>query len=43
MMPANVAQARAAFRERHISANYSGPLHLATTISVSLLMALYAL
>lgn len=35
-----VEQARAAFRERHISQNYSGPLHLATTISISLLIAL---
>lgn len=35
-----VEQARAAFRERHIPENYSGPLHLATTISVSLAIAL---
>ena len=35
-----VEQARAAFRERHISQNYSGPLHLATTVSISLLIAL---
>jgi hypothetical protein len=35
-----VEQARAAFRERHISKHYSGPLHLATTVSISLLIAL---
>jgi len=35
-----VEHARAAFRERHISQRYSGPLHLATTVSVSLLIAL---
>lgn len=34
-----VEQARAAFRDRHISENYSGPLHLATTVSISLLIA----
>ena len=34
-----VKQARAAYRERHISQDYSGPLHLATTVSVSLLIA----
>ena len=39
MTPTAVEQARAAFRERHISQHYSGPLHLATTISVSLLVA----
>lgn len=39
MTSATVAQARAAFRERHISENYSGPLHLATTVSLSLLIA----
>ena len=40
MAPQNVEQARATFRERHISPNYSGPLHLATTVSISILIAL---
>ena len=40
MTPQSVEQARAAFRERHITAHYSGPLHLATTVSISLLIAL---
>ena len=40
MTPRSVDQARAAFRERHISQNYSGPRHLATTISISLFIAL---
>ena len=35
-----VEQFRAEYRERYISQHYSGPLHLATTISVSLLIAL---
>ena len=35
-----VADARAAFRERHIAPGYSGPLHLATTITVSLSVSL---
>ena len=39
MTPDTVEQARAAFRERHVSQHYSGPLHLATTVSVSLLVA----
>ena len=39
MAPETVAQARAAYRERYISQRYSGPLHLATTVSVSLLIA----
>lgn len=34
-----VEQARAAYRDVHVSQAYSGPLHLATTISVSLLIA----
>ncbi len=34
-----VEQARAAYREYHISQDYSGPLHLTTTVSVSLLIA----
>ena len=40
MTPQSVEQARAAFRERHITKHYSGPLHLATTVSISLLIAL---
>lgn len=36
----SVEQARAAYRERHISGKYSGPLHLATTVGVSVLIAL---
>lgn len=34
-----VKQARAAFHERHASKYYSGPLHLATTAGISLLVA----
>ena len=34
-----VKQARAAFHERHASKYYSGPLHLATTVGISLLVA----
>lgn len=41
MAPLSVAQARSAFRERHISRRYSGPVHLATTVSVSLLVAVF--
>ena len=40
MIPESVQQARAAFRERRISRRYSGPLHLATTISLSMLVAI---
>ena len=40
MAPETVEQARAEYHERYISQHYSGPLHLATTISVSLLIAL---
>ncbi len=40
MAPETVEQARAEYRERYISQHYSGPLHLATTVSVSLLIAL---
>jgi len=40
MIPESVGQARAAFRERRISPHYSGPLHLATTIGISVLIAL---
>ena len=40
MIPATVQQARSAFRERRISPGYSGRLHLATTVSVSLLVAI---
>lgn len=39
-IPGSVRRARLAFRERRISPRYSGPLHLATTISVSVLVAL---
>lgn len=40
-MPASSVQAaRSRFRERRIGPRYSGPLHLATTISVSVLVAL---
>ena len=35
-----VEQARAAYREGQIAQHYSGPLHLDTTVSVSLLIAL---
>ena len=40
MSPGSVDVARESFRERHIGPRYSGPLHLATTISISLLVAL---
>ncbi len=40
MISDSVTQSRAAFRERCIGPRYSGPLHLATTVSVSLLVAL---
>lgn len=40
MAPESVEQARSEYRERYISRRYSGPFHLATTISVSLLIAL---
>ncbi len=40
MSASAVEIARNAFRERRIGPRYSGPLHLATTISVSLLVAL---
>ncbi len=33
-----IEQARAAYRERHISRHYSGPLHLASTVSACLLI-----
>lgn len=39
-IPETVRQARAAFRERRISPRYSGPLHLATTVAISILIAL---
>lgn len=39
-MPASsVDIARAAFRDKRIGSRYSGPLHLATTVSISLLVA----
>ena len=40
MIPESVAQAREAFRQRRISPRYSGPLHLATTISIGAVIAL---
>ena len=40
MFTSSVESAREAFRERRIGPRYSGPLHLATTISISLLAAL---
>ncbi len=40
MVPETVEQARAEYREGQISQHYSGPLHLATRVSVSLLIAL---
>lgn len=39
MMPASVKRARALFRERRIPRRYSGRLHLATVIGVSVLIA----
>jgi hypothetical protein len=36
----SVEQARAAFRQRRISPRYSGPLHLTTTIGISMLVAI---
>lgn len=41
MVRPQLAEARAAFRERYIPASYSGPLHLATTVSASLAVALF--
>jgi hypothetical protein len=43
MIPESVQRARAAYRARRISAHYSGPLHLATTIAVSELVAAWSL
>ena len=40
MTSSSVNTARQAFREKRIGPRYSGPLHLATTVSVSLLVAL---
>jgi hypothetical protein len=40
MTQRSVEQARKAFRNRHVSPRYSGPRHLATTIGVSLLVAI---
>ena len=39
MIPESVARAREDFRRRRISPRYSGPLHLATTISISAAIA----
>ncbi len=38
MIPESVQQARTDFRARRVSARYSGPLHLATTLTLSLLV-----
>ena len=43
MSSSAVSIARNAFRERRIGPGYSGPLHLATTVSVSLLVAVSSL
>ncbi len=40
MSQPGVIEARAAFRERHVSPGYSGRLHLATTITISLSVTL---
>lgn len=40
MIPESVQQARTAFRERRISGRYSGRLHLATTVSICILVAI---
>lgn len=40
MIPESVRQARAEFRARRISPRYSGPLHLAMTVSISMLIAI---
>ena len=40
VIPESVRQARTAFRERRISPRYSGPLHLATTVGIGVLIAL---
>lgn len=39
MIPTSVSKARSAFRATRIPDNYSGPVHLATVIGVSLLVA----
>jgi sterol desaturase/sphingolipid hydroxylase (fatty acid hydroxylase superfamily) len=39
MSQQSVTQARTAFRSQHIPENYSGPRHLATTVTVSLAVA----
>ena len=39
MIPESVRQARNDFRSRRISPRYSGPLHLATTVTLSVLVA----
>ena len=43
MIPESVARARVEFRQRRVSPRYSGPLHLATTISFSLLIAVVSI
>lgn len=39
MLPQSVTEARKAFRAQHIPEHYSGPRHLATTVTVSLAVA----
>lgn len=41
MSSERVEEARASFRARYVPDSYSGPLHLATTVSVSLAVALF--
>ena len=43
MIPESVARAREDFRQRRISPRYSGPLHLATTISISGVIAILSI
>ena len=40
MIPESVRQARIDFRARRITPGYSGPLHLATTVTLSLVVAI---
>lgn len=42
MIPESVRQARSDFRNRRVSEHYSGPLHLATTITLSLFVAIWS-
>lgn len=43
MIPETVQQARAAFRENRIPDNYSGPVHLAAVIGISVVIAVGSL